>query len=80
MTENQQYWAERWADQMNYRYWKDRCEAEATDEGVAARQLFYEGTQAYKSADFPMAAEKYKEGLEVWKISWRRSPAIATTT
>ena len=24
-TDNQQYWTNRWADQMNYRYWKDRC-------------------------------------------------------
>ncbi len=24
LTDNQKYWANRWADQMNYRYWKDR--------------------------------------------------------
>src|SRR6202042_2436335 len=30
MPENQIYWTQRWADQMNYRYWKERCEAEAT--------------------------------------------------
>ena len=34
---------------------------------VAARQLFYEGTKAYKTGDFPVAAEKFKEGLRVWK-------------
>ena len=48
LTENQKYWTDRWADQMNYRYWKDRSQAEMTDEGVQARQLFYEGTMAYK--------------------------------
>ena len=28
LHENQQYWADRWADQMNYPYWTDRCLAE----------------------------------------------------
>ena len=24
MPDNQAYWTQRWADQMNYRYWKER--------------------------------------------------------
>ena len=72
---------------MNYRYWKERCQAEMTTDGVLARQLFYEGTVAYKTGDFPKAAEKFKEGLEIWKTvlndfptyrdddSTRRTPA-----
>jgi len=63
---NQKYWADRWADQMNYPYWKDRCLAESEVEGTNARKLFYEGTKAYKSADFPLAVQKYKEGLAIW--------------
>jgi len=64
---NKAYWTNRWADQMNYRYWKERAQAEMTNNGVLARQLFYEGTVAYKTGDFPVAAEKFKEGLKVWK-------------
>jgi hypothetical protein len=67
LPENQVYWTNRWADQMNYRYWKSRCEAEMTTNAVLARQLFYEGTKAYKTGDFPKAAEKFKEGLAVWQ-------------
>jgi hypothetical protein len=67
MPENQAYWTQRWADQMNYRYWKERCAAEQTTNGVLARQLFYEATLAYKTGDFPKAADKFKEGLGVWK-------------
>lgn len=63
---NQKYWADRWADQMNYPYWKDRSLAEGEVEGTNARKLFYEGTKAYKSADFPLAVQKYKEGLAIW--------------
>jgi hypothetical protein len=66
MTENQRYWTNRWSDQMNYRYWKDRAQAEMTDAGVQARQLFYEGTIAYKSADFAKAVERFRDGLKIW--------------
>jgi hypothetical protein len=68
LHETQQYWTTRWADQMNYRYWKDRCQAEMTNDGVHARQLFYEGTVAYKKSDFETAVSKFKEGLDVWKV------------
>jgi len=75
LNENQKYWTSRWADQMNYRYWKDRCQAEQTYEGVHARELFYNGTRAYKNGDFPTAAEKFREGLEIWKGVLANYPA-----
>jgi hypothetical protein len=74
LNDNQRYWSQRWGDQMNYRYWKERCMAEMTDNGVRARQLFYEGTVAYKTGDFPRAAEKFKEGLQVWKVLLNEFP------
>ncbi len=66
LTKTQQYWTNRWSDQMNYRYWKDRCKAEMTKEGVSARQLFYEGTVAYKLSEFDKALAKYRDGLNIW--------------
>jgi hypothetical protein len=66
MPDNQRYWTGRWSDQTNYRYWKDRCQTEMTDQGVQARQLFYEGTIAYKTADFGEAVKKFRSGLDVW--------------
>ncbi len=66
LTENQQYWTNRWADQMNYRYWKDRALAEMTDEGVKARQHFYDGTIAYKTANFAKAVDEFRAGLMIW--------------
>ena len=57
LSENAQYWTNRWSDQMNYRYWKDRSAAEKTNEGVQARQFFYEGTLAYKTSDFEKAVQ-----------------------
>ena len=69
LSDNQRYWTQRWADQMNYRYWKERCQAEQTDEAVRARELFYQGTLAYKTGDFTKAAAQFKEGLQVWKVA-----------
>ncbi|HEU5115301.1 MAG TPA: hypothetical protein VFT74_01350 [Isosphaeraceae bacterium] len=74
LSENQKYWTNRWADQMNYRYWKDRSLAEAEPQGTSARRLFYEGTVALKNADFGSAVEKYKNGLDLWKDLLERHP------
>ena len=69
MPENQVYWTNRWSDQMNFRYWRERSQAEMDNEAVVARQFFYEGTnwQLTKTGDFPVAAEKFKAGLNSWK-------------
>ncbi len=67
LSDNAKYWTNRWSDQMNYRYWKDRSLAEMTTEGVRGRQLFYEGTIAYKKSEFETAVTKFREGLDVWR-------------
>jgi hypothetical protein len=72
LAKNKIYWTERWAAQTNYPYWKDRSLTEMELEGVHARQLFYEGTKAYKSADYPEAALKFKEGLAIWDVLLNR--------
>ncbi len=74
LTDNGRYWTQRWADQMNYRYWKERSLAEQTDEAVRARELFYQGTIAYKTGEFNKAAERYREGLQVWKVALNEHP------
>jgi hypothetical protein len=75
LTDTQRYWCDRWANDNNYRYWKSRCSAEATRLGVEARRLFYEATLALKSADFPVAVEKYRSGLELFRGLLEQHPA-----
>ena len=41
---------------------------------VQARKLFYEGTKAFKSGDFPEAGKKYKEGLALWQKLLEQHP------
>ncbi len=74
LSDNEKYWTDRWADQMNYRSWKDRSAAEMTKEGVRARQLFYDGTIAYKKSDFETAVRKFREGLDVWSNVLKSHP------
>ena len=76
LSEQQQYWTDRWANDTNYRYWKDRALAESEPEGVSAREHFYKGTKALKSADFPTAVVEYREGLEDWKALMPRHEAF----
>ncbi len=88
LTEEARYWTNRWADQTNYRYWKDRAIAEGEPEGVEARRLFFEGTKAFKAGRFytekdssgretPGAADYYKQGLQVWANLLKRHPTFA---
>lgn len=74
LSDNQRHWTSRFAEQMHYQYWKDRADAEREDQGVEARRLFYEGTLALRSANFQLALEKYKSGLNLWKDLLDRHP------
>lgn len=61
-----QYWTKRWAEQENFRYWKDRSEAEMTPEGVDARRYFYEGFKALLSGRYDEAKDRYEKGINIW--------------
>ena len=74
MPENQAYWTQRWADQMNFRYWKERCAGGNDDQRRDGAAALLRGDRAYKTGDFPTAADKFKEGLELWKTRHGRFP------
>lgn len=87
LSDNERYWTGRWANDTNYRYWKDRSLAEAEKQGVEARRLFYEGTKAIKAGRFVSeknkdgtitlgAVEAYKQGLDHWKQLLDRHPTF----
>jgi hypothetical protein len=74
LSDNQRFWINRWAEQQNYPYWKDKADAEREMAGVLARQDFYEGTLALKEARFRDAVAKYQEGLNRWQDLLERHP------
>jgi len=76
LTDVQKHWTDRWAQDTNYRYWKDRAMAEGEPEGVAARTLFYEGRKALIGGDFPAAVVSYGQGLKVWESLLKKHTAF----
>jgi hypothetical protein len=76
-AEARKYWTDRWSNDTNYRYWRSRSMAESQKSGVEGRRLFYEATRALKSADFQVAADKYKSGLQLWKDLLAQYPAFS---
>ena len=67
LNENQKYWTDRWADQMNYRYWKDRCQAEMTDEGRPGPPALLRGDHGLQDRRLrARPSSKFREGLTIW--------------
>ena len=64
-------------EQVNYVYWKQRCEIEQTDTAIRARKLVYEADQAYRKADLEGMREKYEQAWEEWAKYLRPVPGHA---
>jgi len=54
-------------DIVNYTYWKTRCEAEPTDDALAARQLMYEAGQQQIEARPTKAKKLYEQSFAAWR-------------
>ena len=60
---------------FNYDYWLARSEMEATDEALAARELFYRGLN--EADDKPWVARKtFEEGFALWRKILDRYPVM----
>ncbi len=60
---------------FNYDYWLARSEMEATDDALAARELFYRGIN--EADDKPWAARKtFDEGFALWRKILDRYPVM----
>ncbi|HEX3999160.1 MAG TPA: hypothetical protein VHX65_11465 [Pirellulales bacterium] len=54
-------------DIVNYNYWKTRCEAEPTDDALAARQLMYQAGQEQMEARPTTAKKLYEQSFAAWR-------------
>ncbi len=64
-------------NEVNYRYWKVRCQAEITDDALSARRLLYEGDRAYdEGADLQTARKSYEAGLKRWRALFDQFPML----
>jgi len=64
-------------NEVNYRFWKVRCQAERTEDALSARRLIYEGNRAYdEGADLQTARKRYEAGLEHWSALFDQFPLL----
>lgn len=63
-------------DQVNYRYWKMRCEVEQMDTAIRARKLVFEADKAYKAADLVTMREKYEAAWDDWAVIFDKYPEM----
>ncbi len=52
---------------VNYGYWADRCQAEASQLGSEARSDFYLARQAQQQDELTKAQELYESGFQKWR-------------
>lgn len=52
---------------VNFDYWKTRCEAEPTDDALAARQLMYDAGQEQMEARPINAKKLYEQSFAAWR-------------
>lgn len=63
----------------NYDYWELRCQMEATDDALAARQAIYEaGVALAQESDFWTARRKFEEGFARWRKVLNAYPRMLT--
>jgi len=70
------YWNNRYANMVNYRYWKERSRAEATWDMIHAREHFYNATKAYQEGDPDTAFDEFEAGLKLWEKVLAKYPRI----
>jgi hypothetical protein len=66
---------DRYRDNVNFEYWRMRCEFEQTADALAARELIYLGDQALLERAAPVEARKlYEQGMAKWRAVYDKYP------
>jgi hypothetical protein len=66
-------------DTIQFKYWYIRCEAERTENCLAARELMYNGNQAYLiDTDLEKARKLYEESFQKWALVFKDYPLLMT--
>jgi hypothetical protein len=65
-----------YGQQVNYEYWKTRCEVEQSDATKDARQHMRFGDQAAEKADPEGAREEYEKAWDAWAKVFQEHPQL----
>jgi hypothetical protein len=62
---------------INYEFWKIRCRAEASEDGVEARRMLFEAQQAHaKDSASPAAIDLYDKAFAKWRVVYDNYPML----
>jgi hypothetical protein len=62
---------------VNFTYWRDRAQAEATDNAVQARQAIRQAQDALRAARLQAAVAGFDEGFRLWRLLFDKYPELA---
>lgn len=63
-------------NQINYAYWKTRCDAEQEDSAITARTNMYAANQLLDKGDLDVALEKYDVAWLAWNELFNKFPSM----
>lgn len=63
-------------NQINYGYWKSRCDAEQEDAAIAARTNMYDANKLLDKGDLDAALVKYDVAWKAWNDLFNKYPAM----
>lgn len=67
-------------EQVNYQYWKLRCEIEQSQTAIDARKYLYAAEEAYKVADLEGMRENYESAWTEWAKIFNDYPVMMEDT
>lgn len=63
-------------DQVNFDYWRTRCEAEQEDITLQARKLMQEADESYEEAKLETAQRAYEQAWDAWATIYEKYPIL----
>ncbi len=63
-------------NQINYEYWRVRCDAEQEDSAIVARTNMYDANQLLDKGDLDAALKKYEVAWKAWDELFNRFPSM----
>ncbi len=63
-------------NQINYAYWKSRCEAEQEDSAITARTNMFAANQLLDKGELDVALEKYDIAWSAWNDLFNKYPSM----
>jgi hypothetical protein len=67
---------DRYRNQVNFVYWRTRCEAEQTDEATGAREHIYQAIREYEETRLEQAKKHFDQGWDLWAQVFERFPSL----